>query len=105
MLILEPGFDGTCGLAVELKWGRHHLTPEQMLSPPQVAWLAKARKKKWRTAVVREDFEKFKAVVMAHITGPGAGASVQDAPPSAPPLGHYLSPSGKLRVSFNARGL
>ena len=49
LLILEPGADGSHGLAVELKIGRNEPSAEQ------VAWLARAERKGWRCAVVNED--------------------------------------------------
>lgn len=47
LLVLEAGADGTHGLAVELKVGGNGLLDSQ------VAWLARAQLKGWRTEVVR----------------------------------------------------
>ena len=62
LLVLEAGADGTHGLAVELKIGGNGLQSSQ------VAWLARARLKGWRTEVVRT-LDEFCKVVRARIGG------------------------------------
>ena len=59
LLVLEAGADGTHGLAVELKVGGNGLLDSQ------VAWLARAQLKGWRTEVVRslDEFCKVRAHV------------------------------------------
>ena len=63
LLVLEAGADGTHGLAVELKIGGNGLQSSQ------VAWLARARLKGWRTEVVRTLRDEFCKVVRARIGG------------------------------------
>ena len=63
LLVLEAGADGTHGLAVELKIGGNGLQSSQ------VAWLARARLKGWRTEVVRTALDEFCKVVCVHIGG------------------------------------
>ena len=58
LLVLEAGADGTHGLAVELKVGGNGLLDSQ------VAWLARAQLKGWRTEVVRS-LDEFCKVVRA----------------------------------------
>ena len=55
LLVLEAGADGTHGLAVELKIGK------KCLQDSQVAWLARARCKGWRTGVARS-LAEFKQI-------------------------------------------
>jgi hypothetical protein len=62
LLVLEAGADGTHGLAVELKVGGNGLQDSQ------VVWLARARRKGWRTGVARSP-EEFIALVREHMGG------------------------------------
>ena len=62
LLILEPGADGTHGLAVELKIGNRGL------SAHQCAWFEQAHAKNWRCEEVRS-LARFQAVVREHVTG------------------------------------
>jgi len=59
LLVLEAGADGTHGLAVELKVGGNGLLDSQ------VAWLARAQLKGWRTEVVRSSSTNSGKVVAA----------------------------------------
>ena len=68
LLILAQGVDGSLGLAVEFKiW-------PNTLSDKQVAWLARARARGWRTEVVYT-FDAFQRVVREHLHGVGAGSA------------------------------
>ena len=68
LLVLEPGGDGTHGLAVELKIGKNELSTEQ------VQWLARARSKGWRTGVAKS-LQQFQRLVRKHLRRPGSGGS------------------------------
>ena len=59
LLVLEPGPDGTHGLAVEFKIGGNKLSAEQR------AWFKRGRAKRWRCAVVRS-VDEFVALVASH---------------------------------------
>lgn len=66
LLILEPGADGSHGLAVELK------VRAAALRPAQQAWFEKARAKRWRCEVVRgnsptDGLVNFKQLVRQHM--------------------------------------
>ena len=62
LLILEPGFDGTHGLAVELKIDGNGLSADQR------AWFEKGRAKQWRCVEARS-LDQFQALVREHQTG------------------------------------
>jgi len=68
LLILEPGGDGSHGLAVELKIGRNGLQDSQR------EWLARVERKGWRTGVARS-LAEFQALVRAHRLPGGAGSA------------------------------
>lgn len=59
LLVLEPGPDGTHGLAVEFKIGANRLSAEQW------AWFQRGRAKRWRCAVVRS-VDEFVALIASH---------------------------------------
>ena len=59
LLVLEPGGDGTHGLAVEFKVNGNKLSAEQR------AWFARGRAKRWRCVVVRS-VEEFVAALGSH---------------------------------------
>ena len=67
LLVLEPGADGSHGLAVELKVV-YSSGKANTLSEKQSAWLARARLKGWRTAVAYS-LQEFQAVVREHMGG------------------------------------
>ena len=73
LLVLEPGADGSHGLAVELKVVYRN-GKQNELSDAQAAWLQRARCKGWRTAVAYSLVE-FRAVVRVHMGG-SSGAPV-----------------------------
>ena len=73
LLVLEVGYDGKPGLAIELKCEGNRLQASQE------AWLQRVRSKGWRTAVVYgsspdDGLAKVKECVLFHINGP-AGTS------------------------------
>ena len=73
LLVLEVGYDGKPGLAIELKCEGNRLQASQE------AWLQRVRSKGWRTAVVYgnspdDGLAKVKECVLFHIDGP-AGTS------------------------------
>ena len=62
LLVLEPGFSGMHGLAVELK------IDDNDLSDAQRAWFTRARAKGWRCEVVKS-LQEFVALVHEHQSG------------------------------------
>ena len=62
LFVLEPGFSGMHGLAVELKIG------DNDLSDAQRAWFTRARAKGWRCEVVKS-LQEFVALVHEHQSG------------------------------------
>ena len=62
LLILEPGFDGTHSLAVELKIDGNGLSADQR------AWFEKGRARQWRCVEARS-LDQFQALVREHQTG------------------------------------
>ena len=60
LLVLEPGADGTHGLAVEFKVGGNQL------SAVQREWFVRGRAKRWRCAVVKS-VEEFISLIGDHM--------------------------------------
>ncbi len=67
LLVLEVGSDGTPGLAVELKVGRHEPSDAQRV------WLARLKRRGWRICIAHS-LSEFQALVREHMGGAPAAA-------------------------------
>ena len=61
LLVLEPGGDGSHGLAVELKVNGNIVSEEQQ------AYLQRLKAKGWRVGVVRDELNEFIRLVKMHL--------------------------------------